>query len=87
MLFVSLSFFLPTRRVINKGIGEGVLLVFRMSLTMLDMPIVVGREEGVGGGGGVGYLGEEEPMGQREGLSVDLFTADDIHLVVLCTAL
>ena len=58
-----------------------------MGLTMLDMPIVVGREEGVRGGGGVGYLGEEEPMGQREGLSVDLFTADDIHLVVLCTAL
>ena len=87
MLFVSLSFFLPTRCVINKGIGESVLLVFRMSLTMLDMPIVVGREEGVGGGGGVDYLGEEEPMGQREGLSVDLFTADDIHLVVLRTAL
>ncbi len=51
--------------VVDEGVGEGVSVVDGMVFTEGFLPVVlVGREEGVGLGGGVVDLGETETVGE-----------------------
>ena len=54
-----------------------------MVLTAFFLPVVfVGREEGVGLGGGVVDLCETEAVGNGQGLTIDRSSADDIDVFV-----
>ena len=54
-----------------------------MVFTAFFLPVVfVGREEGVGLGGGVVDLRETETVGEGHGLTIDAGTADDVDIFV-----
>ena len=54
-----------------------------MVFTAFFLPVVfVGREEGVGLGGGVVDLGETETVGEGEGLTIDAGAADDVDVFI-----
>ena len=58
-------------------------IICGMVLTAFFLPVVfVGREEGVGLGGGVVDLRETETVGEGQGLTVDRGTADDVDILV-----
>ena len=58
-------------------------IICGMVLTAFFLPVVfVGREEGVGLGGGVIDLRETEAVGNGQGLTIDRSSADDIDVLV-----
>ena len=57
--------------VIHKGIRVGVTLVGTVTLTTHFLPVVVGREEGVGFCRGIVDLRQTETVGEWQGLLYD----------------
>ena len=69
--------------VIDEGVRVGVFFVDGMVFTERFLPVVfVGREEGVGLGGGVVDLGETETVGEGQGLTIDRGSTDDVDVFV-----
>lgn len=60
-----------------------MFFVDRMVFTAFFLPVVfVGREEGVGLGRGVVDLGKAETVCQRQGLTIDIGSADDVDVFI-----
>ena len=69
--------------VVDEGVGEGVAVIDGMVFAEGLLPVVlVGREEGIGLGGGVVDFGETETVGKGQGLTVDRGSADDVDVFV-----
>ena len=69
--------------VVDEGVGEGVTVVDGMVFAEGFLPLVfVGREEGVGLGGGVVDLCETETVGEGQGLTIDRGSTDDVDVFI-----
>jgi hypothetical protein len=68
--------------VIHKGIRVGVTLVCIVALTTHFLPVVVGREEGVGFRRGVVDLRQTETVGQWQSLLIDTGTTYYIYILI-----
>ena len=69
--------------VVDEGVAIGMLLVDVMAFAPFFLPLLfVGWEESVGLGRGVVDLRQTEPVCERQGLTVDTGTADDVDILV-----
>ena len=68
--------------VIYKGVGVGVTLVGLMTLTAGFLPVIVGREEGVGFRRGIVDLRQTETVGQRQSLLIDTGATYYIYILL-----
>ena len=59
-----------------------MLFVYGVLFAIFFLPVIVGREEGVGLGGDVINLGETETVGDGESLTVDRCTSDDVDILI-----
>jgi hypothetical protein len=78
-------FILVLSDVIHKGIRVGVTLVCIVALTTHFLPVVVGREEGVGLRRGVVDLRQTETVSQWQGLLIDTGATYYIYILILTT--
>ena len=71
--------------VIHKGIRVGVTLVCLVVLTTFFLPVIVGREEGVGFRRGVVDLRQTETVSQRQSLLINTGATYYIYILILTT--
>jgi hypothetical protein len=71
--------------VIYEGIRVGVTLVSLVVLTTFFLPVIVGREEGVGFRRGIVDLRQTETVSQWQGLLIDTGATYYIYILILTT--
>ena len=75
-------FILVLSDVIHKGVRVGVTLVCIVALTTYFLPVIVGREEGVGFSRGVVDLRQTETVGERQSLLIDTCPTYYIYILI-----